>query len=188
MRTAIVLALILTLASCASSVGSSGSRLDPGTAATIRHADVPMVFYREDSGKAAFARNLIHMGPVEINQGGTYRYYLWLGIWVTVVSPDRASIRDGFEALTLRVDGEPMSLDVAGWTHDRIGASGPIYLRPVASAADAYYELTFNQLRRIAVATDVSIQTSGATGRSYQTWDSQKSAKEALVRFLRNDN
>lgn len=47
--------------------------------------------------------------------------------------------RDGFETIVIFADGEPLPLEVAGWTVAAIGASEPVNLKPVASAADAYY-------------------------------------------------
>jgi hypothetical protein len=82
------------------------------------------------------------------------------------------------------VDGEPLPLEVSGWTSSAIGASEPVFLKPVASAADAYYAVTVDQLRLIAEAADVRLQSTGPGGVSYEPWDDQRSGKSGLVEFL----
>jgi hypothetical protein len=83
-------------------------------------------------------------------------------------------------------DGEPLALEVSGWSQAAIGASEPVYVRPVASATDAYYEVTVDHLRLIAASEDIRIQSTGPRPRSYELWDKQESARESLNEFLRN--
>jgi hypothetical protein len=145
-----------------------------------------MVFYRDNSGAAAFARNYIHLGPLEVNRTGSYRYYLWLGIWNTMQSAKIGDSRDGFESIVIYADGEPLPLELAGWSAAAIGASEPVYLRPVASAADAYYEVTVDHLRLIAASNEIRVQSTGPRPVSFEPWDNQASAKESLKEFLDN--
>ena len=177
--------IALILAACASNPGVVEDKLDPGTAVTINYSQTPMVFYRDDSGKAAFARNYVHLGPLEVNRMGSYRYYLWLGIWNTMQDEQSGEPRDGFESIVIYADGEPLPLDVSGWTPSTIGASEPVYVRPVATAADAYYEVTVDHLRLIAASTDLRLQSTGPKSRSFQLWDNQASAKSSLNEFLK---
>jgi hypothetical protein len=143
-----------------------------------------MVFYRDVSGRAAYARDYVHVAPLEVNRSGAYRYYLWLGIWNTMEDARSDQSRDGFESIVVFADGEPLPLEIAGWTATAIGASEPVYLKPVASAADAYYEVTLDQLRLISEAKDVRLQSTGKRRGSYEPWDDQKSAKAGLIEFL----
>ena len=92
--------------------------------------------------------------------------------------------RDGFESIVVFADGEPLPLQIAGWTATAIGASESVYLKPVASAADAYYEVTLDQLRLISEAKDIRLQSTGTRRGSYEPWDDQKSAKAGLLEFL----
>jgi len=126
----------------------------------------------------------VHLAPLEVNRGGDFRYYLWLGIWNTMEDPRADPSRDGFESIVIFADGEPLPLEIAGWTVAAIGASKPVYLKPVASAADAYYAVTVDQLRLIAEARDVRLITTGSRNKSYEPWDNQKSARESLTEFL----
>jgi len=171
-------------AGCAASGSTAESYLDPDTGVTISRAGSPLVFFKDRTSRAAFARDFIHMGPVEVNRMGGYRYYLWFGIWSTIPGDDPGAQRDGFESVTLFVNGEPLQLQLAGWTGSAIGASGDVYVRPVASAADAYFEVTIDQVRLIAGASDLRILTSGPNPTSFELWDSQPSAFRSLREFV----
>ncbi len=179
-----VSALVL-FSGCSSSNSLISNKLDPRTAVTITYSNAPLVFYREESGRAAYARDYVHLGPLEINRAGTFRYYLWIGIWSTLPDTALRAPLNGFSTIVIYADGEPLSLEISGWTADAIGASEPVYLKPVASAADAYYEVTIDQLRFIAGARDVRVQTSGPRQQSYEPWDNQGTANASLDEFLR---
>ena len=183
LRAAMVL-LVLVASGCASDSGMVRDQMDPVTSVTVSYSQTPMVFYRDVSGRAAYARDFVHLAPLEVNRSGDYRYYLWLGIWNTMADAQSEQSRDGFESIVIFADGEPLPLDVAGWTVAAIGASKPVYLKPVASAADAYYAVTVDQLRLIAEAQDVRLKTTGSRNESYEPWDNQKSAKAGLIEFL----
>lgn len=178
-----VLAVVLT--SCASGPSAlTREFLDTGTGVTVTASRVPLVLYRDNPAAAAYARNVVHLGPVEINRSGDYRYFLWVGIWNTLQSADAFRSRDGFETIILVVDNEPMALDLAGWTPAAINTSAPVYLRPVASASEAYYPLTIDQIRVIAEARDISLRTTGNSPREYVLWSAQSSARQGLLAFL----
>lgn len=158
--------------------------LDTGTGVTVTASRVPLVLYRDNPAAAAYARNLVHLGPVEINRSGEYRYYLWVGIWNTLQSAEAVLSRDGFDTIIVTVDGESMALELVGWTPAAIDTSAPVYLRPVASASEAYYPLTVDQIRFIAEARNLTLRTTGNAPREYNLWSGQQSAREALLAFL----
>jgi len=185
MRLAAVILGLAMLSACAGSSSHIADKLDSTTGVTLTFSDTPMVFYRDDSGKAAHAMNLIHMGPLEVNRMGEIRYFLWLGIWNTMQNTDSSEVRNGFESVVIFADGEPLPLELAGWTPSAIGAAEHAYLRPVASAADAYFELTVDQLRLIAASRDIHVQSTGSPIRRYELWNSQKAAKASLIEFLK---
>lgn len=179
-----MVSLILVSTACSSDPTLIGERLDPFTSVTVRYSRTPMVFYRDVSGRAAYARDFVHVAPLEVNRSGDYRYYLWLGIWNTMDDAGTEQVRDGFESIVIFADGEPLPLELAGWTVAAIGASEPVYMKPVASAADAYFEVTSDQLRLIAEAQDVRLQSTGSRNDSYEPWDDLKTAKASLIEFL----
>jgi hypothetical protein len=181
--TALALALLI---GCSSTGSLTNQKLDPLTAVTITYSKSPLIFYRDQSGRAAHARDYIHMAPLEVNRGGMYRYFVWLGIWNTQQDSQTGGPRDGFESIVVIADGEPMVMELSGWTAASVGASEPIYLKPVASASDAYYEVTADYLRVLAESSEIRIQSSDARGTSYEPWDNQERALTSLREFLRD--
>jgi len=175
--------LFLLATACSSSPAMRGF-LDPETSVTVSYTDTPMVFYLDRSGRAAFSRDFVNIGPIQVNRVGRYRYFLWFGIWNTVASNNDLSRRDGFERVTIYADGKPVVLDVAGWTPSAVGATRPVYVKPVSSAAEAYYEVTTDQLRLLARAAEIRIQTSGYRSACYEMWDSNASASRGFRQFL----
>ena len=181
---AAVIILSLSGAGCVSTSTLVEERLDIGTGVTVTHATAPIVLYRDNSSYAAHARDYVYLGPVEINRMGEYSYFLWLGIWSTISDAERSYQRDGFESITLFADGEPLQLELVGWTLESIGVSEPVYVKPVASAADAYYRVTIDQIRLIANAREIELHAGAAPARVYLMWDRQGSAHAALREFL----
>lgn len=185
-RTAITVLAALTLCACSASAPLTVDRLDRETGVTVTRAAVPLILYRENSGYAAHAREYVYVGPLRVNRMGDYRYFLWLGIWSTIGDPDVSAQRDGFDSVVLFADGEPLRLDLEGWTPAAIGTSEPPYPKPVASAADAYYRVTLDQIRLISEARDVRL-SAGDPPASYEPWDDQSRAMSALQKFVSND-
>jgi hypothetical protein len=169
---------------CVSTTTLVEEKLDLGTGVTVTHATAPIMLYRDNSAYAAYARDYVYLGPVEINRMGEYSYYLWLGIWSTISDAARSYQRDGFESITLYTDGEPLQLELVGWTLESIGVSEPVYVKPVASAADAYYRVTIDQIRLIANAREIELHTGTSPARVYLMWDRQGSAHASLREFL----
>ena len=177
---------LLAFAGCAVAGSTIADKLDPVTGVTITYCEVPLVFYRDNSGRAAFARNYVHLGPLEVNRGGNFRYYLWLGIWSTMQDIDGEEQRTDFDSIVLFADGEAMPLQVAGWTAAAIGASESVYVRPAASTENAYYAVTVDQIRLITEAKDLRLLSSGPVRYNFELWDEQLSARESLAEFFRN--
>lgn len=177
-------AAILTLLGCATSSPTVSEKLDPNTGVSVTFTETPLVLYRDNPSQAAYARNYVHLGPIQVNRTGSYRYYLWLGIWNTMQTADLSEHRDGFESIVLFADGEPLLLELSGWTPEAIGTSESVYLKPVASTADAYYEVTADQIRLIAESSDIRLRTMGSSPKDFELWDDQKSARNDLTEFL----
>jgi len=179
----LLLAMIL-LAGCGPSTEFVREKLDPVTVATVKSSSSPLIFYNDNSAHAAHSRDFVYVGPVEVNRMGSYRYYLWFGVWSTIPSSPPTAQRDGFESITLFADGEPLQLVLAGWGGNAIGLSESVYVKPVASAAEAYYEVTIDQIRLIAGSTDLRMLTSGPAQSDFELWDNQQSAFSGLREFL----
>ena len=143
-----------------------------------------MVFYRDNPSQAAYARKFLNLGPIAVNRGGHYRYFVWASTWGTTRPVDEPEQRDRLESIIVFADAEPLTFELSGWTPDAIGIGDPIYLKSVASAASAYYEVTIDQIRLIASAKDITVSTGPSRSDSYKTWDDQVSARENLRAFI----
>jgi len=177
---------LVFLSACASAPGTD-STLDPESGVTIDYTNIPLVMYRDRSGRAAFSRDYVTLAPIKVNRMGQYRYYLWAAIWNTLdqdLSRDQTS---GFESLTILADGEPITLGITGWSYSVTGATRPIYSKPVSGAAEAYYEVTADQIRMLAVASSLSLRTSGNNSQNYEPWDSSESARRGFKEFIYAD-
>jgi len=177
-----ILPLLLCLSACAADSGLVKEKLDPVTSTTISYSSAPLVFYRDVPGRAAHARDFVHLAPLEVNRSGRYEYYLWLGVWSTM--QDARTDREGLDSVVIFADSEPLPLELSGWNPTTIGASEPVFLKPVASATDAYYRINIDQLRLIAESTDVRLQFAGPRGFSYEPWDTQVAGRSGLKEFL----
>ncbi len=178
------LIVTMTVVGCASTSATINDKLDPLTGVTVTFSRTPLVMYRDNPSQAAYARNYVHLGPIQVNRSGSYQYYLWIGIWNTMQTADLSEHRDGFESIVLFADGEPLLLELSGWTPEAIGTSEPVYLKPVASTADAYYRVTADQIRLIAESRDIRLRTTGSSPKDFELWDDQKSARNDLTEFL----
>jgi hypothetical protein len=173
------------LAACGSSAPTIKDRMDPLTGATVTRATVPLVLYKDNSARAAYARDFVYVGPLRVNRMGTYSYFLWLGIWSSIDNADISAERDGFDSIVIFADGEPLQLELQGWTLASIGVSEQVYGKPTASAADAYFAVTLDQIRVIAEARDIRLQGTGLHANAYDLWDNQKRAQSSIRDFLR---
>jgi len=158
--------------------------LDPLTGVTMTRSTEPLVLYRDNSGRAAYAREFVYMGPVSVNRMGAYRYFVWLGAWSTIQARDAAGLRDGLETAILFVDGEPLSLELLGWSPEAVGLSAAPYPPPAASTIDAYYEVTIDQIRLIAEARELRLLLGGADSANYEPWDSKAMGRSGWRAFV----
>ena len=181
--TVALLVTVSLVAACAGSSPTIRESLDEETGVTYRRLDRPLILFSDNSALAAHARDYVYLGPISINRMGRHSYYLWMGIWSTVASADPGRVHDNFESVILFVDGEPLPLEAAGWTLDAVGLSESAYVRPVASATDAYYPVTLDHIRMLANADDIVLRTEGFDGRSYRPWDRQRETMAKLQEF-----
>ena len=175
---------LFAVGGCASTGTKVQERLDHTTGVTLTYANKPLVFYHDSSARAAYARDFVNLGPIQVNRMGQFRYFMWAGIWNTMPDSHLSEVIDGFETIILFVDGEPLQLTAAGWAPSAIGASESAYVRPQATAGEAYYEVTIDQLRFIAEASDVRLQISGPAPRSYEPWEGQRSGRDSMQAFV----
>ena len=185
-RIAPTLLAALMLGACGGTTELVSDHLDPLTGVTITSATKPLVFYRDRSAQAAYARDYVYLGPIEVNNMGHRNYFIWLGVWGSSDSADRSSQMNDFESVVVFADGEPLGLEVSGWTPESIGLSESAYVKPVASATDGYYRVTIDQIRLMAEAQDIEIRAGTTAPKQYIRWDTSASGNDAITRFLQD--
>lgn len=178
----LVIALFLVSA-CASNSPAVLSKLDPRTSVTISYNQSPLVFFRTLSPSSAKNAEHVYLAPLEVNRSGDYRYYLWSATWSTLDRTQPRQLHERIESIEIVADGQPVTLKIKGGSSQAIGASEPVYRKPVAWATEAYYDVSLDQLRRIAEATDLRVQYS-LTRETFEPWNDQKSSKAGLIEFL----
>ena len=176
------------LAACAGAGPLVTDKLDPLTGVTITRAVKPVVMYRDRSAQSAFGRDYVYLGPIEINNMGERHYYFWLGIWSTSDTVDRSMTLDKFESVVIYADGEPLSLQLAGTTLGSIGVSEPVYVRPTASATDAFYAVTMDQIRVVAESRDLELRVGNFKPIQYIPWDTAESVTVGIREFVHSVN
>ena len=184
-RFAPTLIVALVLAACGGTTPAVSDRLDPLTGVTVTSATKPLVFYRDRSAQAAYAKDYVYLGPLEVNNMGRRDYFIWLGIWGSSDSADRSSQMNDFESIVVYADGEPLNLEVNGWTPASIGLSESVYVKPVASATDGYYRVTIDQIRLMAEARDLEIRTGSTHPHRYTPWDTASTTSASMQAFVR---
>lgn len=183
-RVATILVLALSLAACSGTTALVVDRLDPVMGVTVTSTTKPLVFYRDRSAQAAYAKDYVYLGPIEVNNMGHRNYFLWLGIWSSSDSADRSSQMNDFETVVVFADGEPLSLEVDGWTPESIGLSESTYVKPAATATDGYYRVTIDQIRLIAEARDLEVRAGSTHPQSYTAWDTASATSASMRAFV----
>lgn len=168
---------------CASNPEPVLTKLDPRTMVTLNYIKSPFIFFRTPAASHIDAREYVYVGPVEANRSGDYRYYLWLATWSTMDNAQFDQPLERLESVNLVADGKPLMLKINGASVQAVGASEAVYPKPVGWATEVYYDVTLEQLRTIAEATDLQLLLP-ATGERYGPWDDQNASKAGLVQFL----
>ena len=161
---------------------------DKRTGANITSLARPLVFYREKPWLASNVRDYVYLGPIEVSRTGRNNYLLWLGIWSTIdqFGQPSQSVRDTFRTIFIVADGEPMELGINAWSGKDLGMSHAIYSTPVESAADAFYAVTKDQIRKLAQAETILIYPNADTprGSEYAPWQEYDQSMTGFETYL----
>jgi hypothetical protein len=141
--------------------------LDEGTGATVTGFARPMIFSHEAPMLAAFARDYVHVGPMEVNRQGRIEFVLWMDWWSTIDRGRRVGL-DLPDEVILMIDGKPMELARA--------EHGPGFVQmPYAGAVNggqtAFYAVTRDQVRLLLNAQRAYILADGVAYRARQPAD-----------------
>ena len=171
-------AAALLLAGCAEDAALRSHLDDRGR--TWLTVDAPVALARPAPRFSRAARDYLYLAPVEANNAGVRRHYLWVGLGTTVdrrwpwAAPPTAS------TLLLTLDGVRLALSLDEW-QELAGAALYRTLAPVYDVRRA--SVSLDQLERIAAATAVEAlvvaQDGGVT--EYDLWSGQWSDWAAFV-------
>jgi hypothetical protein len=105
------------------------------------------------------ARDYLYLSPFALNEMGTRRYYLWVGL-ATTVDRDWLWAEQGTPtALVLHFDGMPVALPLEPWEGLPENLATPAPVHDVRRA-----QVTLDQLERLATAAAIGVELVGADG------------------------
>jgi hypothetical protein len=143
-------------------------------------ADLVVTLARATPRFSAAARDYAYIAPVERNEMGARRHYLWLGLATTVDREWNWAAPTEAVTLVLLLDGQPIALPLAAWDAD-------IATLPQDTPAPVYHtqraSVTLDQLERFANAQSIEMQLVAADGAttSYALWDGAWSDWRAFI-------
>ena len=178
------LATMALLSACAAGQPPVIEKLDDVTAVTSTHSRTPLFLSPETATGGTTAREFVQIGAIEVNRMGVLEYYLWLGIW------DRDNFDSGedrpnaYASIVILTDTESLPFEIHGWGHESIGTSEPFYKKIFPENVDAYYEVSLDQIKLIAEATSLKLESTGPEQKRFVPWYNQDKAKSDLQAFL----
>jgi hypothetical protein len=142
--------------------------------------DMMLTFARAAPRFSVAARDYLYIAPVETNEMGARRQYLWLGLGTTVDRAWRSAAPSTAAKVVLTLDGQPMALSLAAWEGT---AGAPAIETPAPVYQVQRASVSLDQLERLANAAsiDVQIVTDGGAAEAYELWDGAWSDWQAFV-------
>lgn len=183
MVTSIVVLTILS--ACATGQNPVVEKFDELTAVTITSNRTVVSLSPDRPFDRATANDYVQIGPIEVNQAGTLRYYLWLGISDGSGMTSAGEGPEEYESIVLVIDGEKTQLNVHGWTATAIGASEPVYKKLYETSVDAYYQINIDHIQLLADADSLRLHTTGPAPKEFSPWHGLAKTKDELAEFLR---
>jgi hypothetical protein len=184
-QTSLSLAVLAILSACTAVQPTVIEKMDELTAVTVTYCRTPLVMSPDTALNREARRNYLQIGVLEVNQMGALQYYLWLGITLVDQGANSDGHPEGFEAIVLTANDESLELDVEGWTPAVIGTSEPVYQKLFADSADAYYQVTLEQIQLLTDSDSLKLRTTGPAPREFVSWYSQETFEGDLAEFLR---
>jgi len=172
-----LMTFVAAIAGCAGDAELRSTLDDRGL--TWITSDLIVTFARSAPRFSAAARDYAYLAPVERNDMGTRRHFLWLGLGSTIDRPWNWGESSSPVTLVLVLDGEPVALPLAPWEGSEDmsrHASTPVYQTQRA-------RISLDQLEHFANAESIEIELiaeNGAAAR-YELWDGTSSDWHTFV-------
>ena len=179
------MAVLTFLSACMAGQSIVVEKLDETTAVTITYVGAPLVLSPETRFDQETGRDYTQVGAMEVNRMGALQYYLWIGITEVGQAENAAGHPDGYDSVVFIVDDEELRLDVLGWTPEAIGASEPVYRKLYATSADAYYQVTLDQIQLLAYSDSLKLLTTGPAPKEFLPRFGQETFQGDWTEFVR---
>jgi hypothetical protein len=178
------LAALAFLSACAAGQPPVVEKLDDLTAVTITHSRTPLFLSPETETTGTTAREFVQIGVIEVNQMGALEYFLWLGIWDRDIFNSGEAQPDGYASIVIVTEAESLPFEIHDWNHASIGTSERAYEQIFPEELDAYYEVSLEQIKMLAEATSLKLQTTGPEAKRFVPWYNQDKGKADLQAFV----
>jgi hypothetical protein len=99
------------------------------------------------------ARDYLYLVPVEINETGTRRHYLWLGLATTIDRAWLGAQLNAAETLVVSFDGVPVGLPLLAWD-----PAPPPFATPAPTYDVRRAHVSLDQLERLATAASIEVE------------------------------
>jgi hypothetical protein len=158
-RSSLILTVLLLLAACtASPPAGRKSLLDPQSGNTLLLVARPLVFARQRSDVAAFARDYATLVAVEMDVAGNYSDYLLLYRWSTVDKRMSAPPDAGSGELQIEADGRNLVLMALARLPVGVEARSELYYPAHAEVVSFGYKVDVATLRFIALSQHLAVR------------------------------
>jgi hypothetical protein len=177
-----MLVVVAGVSACANEAPLRSTLDDRGL--TWGTSDLVVTLARATPRFSEAARDYAYIAPVERNEMGTRRHYLWLGLATTVDREWNWAAPTAAVTLVLVLDGQPIALPLSAWDIDvdtlPQDTPAPVYQMQRAS-------VSLDQLERFASAQSIEMQLVAADGAtsSYAHWDGAWSDWQAFIAAIR---
>jgi len=178
-----ILLLVLAVSACTPTPLVTDG-LDAVTGVTVTQSTEPFILYRDESFRRGDDRDLVYIGPLQVNRMGDYKTFLWLGILSLERYGEMKMNTEDFADIEILADNTVLNLEVTGWTPAAIGMSEQVYKQVPEWAESAYYEVSVEQLHTLALANEIRLRTTAEIAPSYEPWSNQTQALSALREFV----
>jgi len=171
-------AATLVLAGCAGEHALRSELDERGR--TWLSVDAPLALARPALRFSRAARDYLYLAPLEANNGGVRRHYLWVGLGTTVDRRWPWAAPPDAVTLLLTLDGTPLVLPLDDWDAEQ-GAA--LYRPPAPTYAVRRASVTLDELARIGASTSIEaalVARDGSVG-DYKLWDGRWSDWAAFV-------
>ena len=173
-----VCAATLVLVGCAGERALRSELDDRGC--TWLSVDAPLALARPAPRFSRAARDYLYLAPVEANNGGVRRHYLWVGLGTTVDRRWPWAAPPDAVTLLLTLDGTPLALSLDAWDAEQ-GAA--LYRTRAPTYAVRRASVTLDELARIGASTSIEAALVARDGSvsDYKLWDGRWSDWAAFV-------